>query len=326
MLRLNRWADWKVLAVLISTFSSSGPIGLKAQVAPVSSGTLGSWELAYGTALMSDYNVRGITQSAHNPSGAAYIEPRYNQSHDLQLYLAVSANSVDFPNEAKGQLTAAAGIRPKRGPFEIDLGIWYLMFPGGRTFDGSAGPASCTTHRVLLCNTSKGDVDFWEVYGKPSIAVNERWTVAANIFYSPSVLNSGAFGTYAALQSKLSAPRTFLPEGISASISAELGRYWFGSTDAFYGTAMFPVGIVLPSYVTWNVGLTISLHDFAIDLRYYDTDLTRANCNVLTGDHTATFGGLEALSGLNPTGLTSSWCGAAFIAKLTFDGISKATR
>ena len=36
------------------------------------------WDFAFGSALMSDYIFRGITQSNHKPSVAAYFEPRYN--------------------------------------------------------------------------------------------------------------------------------------------------------------------------------------------------------------------------------------------------------
>ena len=43
------------------------------------------WDFAFGSGIMSDYNFRGITQSAHKPSVAAYFEPRYNISKDLQL-------------------------------------------------------------------------------------------------------------------------------------------------------------------------------------------------------------------------------------------------
>ena len=55
-----------------------------------------------------------------------------------------------------------------------------------------------------------------------------------------------------------------------------------------------------------------------IDLRYYDTDLSKAECNVLTGDHTATFA-TSNITAINPGGLGSSWCCAAFVGKLSFD-------
>src|SRR6476646_2963109 len=40
------------------------------------------WEFAFGSALMNDYSFRGVTQSNHKPSGAAYFEPRYNLNKD----------------------------------------------------------------------------------------------------------------------------------------------------------------------------------------------------------------------------------------------------
>ena len=81
----------------------------------------------------------------------------------------------------------------------------------------------------------------------------------------------------------------------------------------------FPGGIKLPDYTTWNVGLTITYKTVRLDLRYYDTNLSKADCNVLTADQTATFGGPTAVTPINPSGLVSNWCGAAFVAKLAFD-------
>ena len=55
------------------------------------------WDVAFGAAIMSDYIFRGVTQSNHKPSVAAYFEPRYNVNKDLQLYVGVSAESISFP-------------------------------------------------------------------------------------------------------------------------------------------------------------------------------------------------------------------------------------
>jgi hypothetical protein len=46
--------------------------------------------------------------------------------------------------------------------------------------------------------------------------------------------------------------------------------------------------------------------------------LSKADCNVLTGDHTATFA-VSNITATNPGGLGSGWCGEAFVAKLSFD-------
>jgi len=277
------------------------------------------WEIAYGATLMSDYNVRGITQSARRPAAGAYFESRYNVNPSLQLYGGLFGNSIDFPNDAASQIGLYGGIKPTFDKLSVDLGAWYLFYPGGMTFDGLGGPSSCTTRNIALCNTIKGNLGFWEAYAKPSYAINAVWTLGAITYYSPSVLNSGAWGTYAAATAKLTVPSSVLPKEIGASISGELGRYWFGTTDAFYGVPAFPAGVKLPDYNTWNVGLTLTYKVLSLDLRYYDTDLTKANCNVLTDDQTATFGGPSAITAINPTGLVSNWCGAAFIGKLSFD-------
>ena len=62
--------------------------------------------------------------------------------------------------------------------------------------------------------------------------------------------------------------------------------------------------------MTWKV--------FTLDLRYSDTDLSKSDCNAFTGDHTASFDP-AAISPINPSGLSSKWCGATFIAKLSAD-------
>ena len=73
-----------------------------------------------------------------------------------------------------------------------------------------------------------------------------------------------------------------------------------------------------PITTTWNVGLGFTYKVFTLDLRYYDTNLTKAECNVLTGDHTATFGSGN-ITPINPGGLRSKWCSPTFIGKLSFD-------
>src|ERR1700733_10758003 len=62
------------------------------------------WDFAFGSALMSDYNFRGITQSNHKPSVAAYFEPRYNITDTLQAYVGVSGESISFPNRAAAEI------------------------------------------------------------------------------------------------------------------------------------------------------------------------------------------------------------------------------
>ena len=57
---------------------------------------------------------------------------------------------------------------------------------------------------------------------------------------------------------------------------------------------------------------------FTLDLRYYDTDLSKGDCNAFTSDPTASVASVTRLR-INTGGAGSSWCGAAFVAKLSAD-------
>ncbi len=145
------------------------------------------------------------------------------------------------------------------------------------------------------------------------------------MFYSPSWLNEGADGTYVSGTLKYTIPSDFMaryfPKDIGAFVSGEFGHYFFGQTSPFYGNTLFPGqanGIDLPDYNTWNAGLSFTYKVFTLDFRYYDTDLSRSNCDVLTSDHTATYNPSN-VTPINPSGLGSNWCGSAFVAKLSFD-------
>jgi uncharacterized protein (TIGR02001 family) len=93
------------------------------------------WDVAFGSAIMNDYIFRGITQSNHQPSVAAYFEPRYNINKDLQLYIGTSYESISFANRAPAEVDVYGGIRPTFGAAAFDFGIWGYLYPGGRCAD-----------------------------------------------------------------------------------------------------------------------------------------------------------------------------------------------
>src|SRR5260221_4212749 len=183
------------------------------------------WDIAFGAALMSDYNFRGITQSNHKPSVAAYFEPRYNFNDSLQWYAGVAGESISFPNRAAAEIDFYAGIRPTFGKLALDFGFWEYYYPGGSCFSGGA-PAQPATPDCLANgplpqngNVIKSDLSFWEVYGKATYNFTDYFSLGASAYWSPSVLNSGADGTYAAGTGKYTLPSAWLPSGIGAFIS-----------------------------------------------------------------------------------------------------------
>ena len=63
-----------VAAVALATPALAADMKVKALPPPVA--PYNPWDVAFGAGITSDYIFRGITQSNHKPSVAAYFEPR----------------------------------------------------------------------------------------------------------------------------------------------------------------------------------------------------------------------------------------------------------
>ena len=281
------------------------------------------WDIAFGGGIMSDYVFRGITQSNHNPSVTGYFEPRYNLKKDLQLYVGTSAESISFANHAAAEIDVYGGIRPTFGSLALDFGVWGYLYPGGQcqeSFPG--GVAVCPSGSPLALGPDftqiKQNLSFYEAYGKVNWTINGNLALGANEFYTPSFQNSGAWGDYASVMAKATAPAAwFGSSGVGAYASAEIGRQWFGTTDAFYRVTAAPVGIPYPSYNTWNIGIAFTYKVFTLDLRYSDTNLSKGDCAALTSAFNANIPG--NFTPINPNGFGSNWCGAVGVARLSAD-------
>src|SRR6195952_456941 len=139
------------------------------------------WDIAFGSAIMTDYVFRGVTQSNHQGSVAAYFEPRYNVTKDLQLYVGVAGESISFPTRAAAEIDIYGGIRPTFGMFAFDVGAWGYLYPGGQCFNAAAFPGSGIPGSEFGCilngnlpnaflatgvpgNVAKRNASFFEVY------------------------------------------------------------------------------------------------------------------------------------------------------------------
>jgi hypothetical protein len=311
------------------------------------------WDLAFGDAIMSDYEFRGITQSNHKPSVAAYFEPRYNFTSAFQGYVGLSGESIDFPNHAAAEIDFYGGFRPTFDKLALDFGAWYYYYPGGQCFSGgtvnlpalnglqacnsfNAGgnfvpnlnfPGGLTFDPLPNGNVVKANVSWVEAYGKGTWTISDNWSLGGQVYWSPSVANSGAWGTYAAGTLKFTAPSGALPSDIGFYASVDGGYWWFGTSDAFYGVISpgnpsFVNGIPYTNYGNVDFGIGFTWKVFTLDLRGYWSGLNRGDCNAFTSDHT-TFspGNGTAINPGPPTGFGfgSNWCDARFVAKLSSD-------
>jgi hypothetical protein len=321
-----------VAAVVLTTSAFAADMPVKAMKAPPAPPP-SPWDIAFGSALMTDYVWRGVTQSAHHPSVAAYFEPRYNFSDSLQFYVGVSGESIKFANAAAAEIDFYGGVRPTFGPVALDFGIWEYYYPGGVCYGSGAlqpgpgavgGNSACLVAPWVSGNQAKSDASFFEAYAKATYTIGD-FAFGPTFYYSPNFLNTGAEGEYLSGIAKYTAPSSMAIMGqVGWYVSGEFGHQWFGTSDGFYGVltpagAVGPnsPGIPEPGYNTWNVGLGFTWKVFTLDLRYTDTDLSKEECSAFTSDPGATNGGTP--SSINPGGFQSNWCGASFIAKLSAD-------
>jgi uncharacterized protein (TIGR02001 family) len=267
------------------------------------------WDIAFGGALMSDYNFRGISQSDRGPSATAYVETRYNVNPSLQFYAGSQYWAVDLPTDPSCECDFYAGFRPTVGPLAFDFGFIYYWYPreSQKFLSGNVAVLYNTGTALTPANT-----DYWEVYGKVTWdTIKDKLALGANFYYSPDWLGTGAYGFYASGTAKVTMQSFNFPTLVGSKeigwyISGEVGHYSFGTTDSLLGS------VALPDYWTWNVGVAFTHGVFTLDLRYYDTDTTKEECFLLTSDPRGTFGGG------NPLG-TSKWCNSAFVVSTKFD-------
>ena len=320
-------------AVALATPALAADLGVTKMLTKAPPPPPSPWDFAFGDAIMTDYMFRGITQSAHRGSVAVYFEPRYNFSDSLQGYVGLSGESIDFPNHAAAEIDFYGGIRPTVGKLALDFGGWLYYYPGGQcfsggTFTGLTGGQACDAFSAgdnwqlgLLPNgnAAKAYASFYELYGKGTYTISDQWSIGGQVFWSPSVSNTGATGTYAAGTLKFTAPSGApLPKDVGFYASADGGYWWLGTSDAFYGTAAFPNGIPYTSYANWDAGFGFTWKVFTLDFRYYGTNLNKGDCNAFTSDHTAM--GTPAPTAINPSPAPgSNWCSQTFVVKLSSD-------
>ena len=243
------------------------------------------FDFAFGAALKSRYLSRGISNSATNPAANIYGEVRFKEI----FYANVTYNTNKIAQKADGEVDLSVGARPVFGKLTTDIGAMYYWYPNAKMV-GYTDPGGNVVYAL------PGAPNYWEGYVKPTYALTDNVTLGANVFYSPSWSHTGAYETYTSGTLKVTLP-------YDLAFSAEFGRQFFGSTKSYLG------GVKLPEYNTWNAGITYTYKNASLDLRYSGTDLSKANCYILTTDP----------KGVTTGSSRSKWCGNTILATLAVD-------
>jgi uncharacterized protein (TIGR02001 family) len=284
-------ADDSLAAGSISLGARSGLAagGTPVRAAPQQEDAASPVELNVRAGFASDYIFRGVTLSARHPAVGAALEATRGI-----FYAAGTLSSVKLPTQPAAEITMGGGIRPTFGDVTLDLGWTYLLYPGETVPPGELA-----------------GIDFWEAAARADFKITEMLRAAGGLAYSPNYSNTGAWSKYAAFGLGVDLPGSMLPQDVSVSLTGAAGYFWFGNQSEPLG------GFPLPAYFNWHAGVTVTRKIFNFDLRYYDTNLSRENCFISTGDPGATPGGaIDPVR--NPDGLTSKWCSPAVVGKLWF--------
>jgi len=262
-----------------------------------------------GTKFASENIVRGISVTAHRPSGAVYGE-----LHEGWFYVGGQATNVTLPTSPVAELDVWGGIRPSWGPLTLDFGAVYHGFPGNQQQWFLGGVAPVLTFRTPGgLPTTPFDQSFVEIYAKPSWQINDYLTIGGEFAYDPSWADYNAHGVYTGGNAKLSLP------GTGFSISGAYGHYFLGMGDATYGPSYIQPGIrglqgfKLSSYNTWNIGASYKFHVVTFDVRYHDNTLTSRGCFTNVANPAGNFN--AAVFG-QPT---SDWCDRRVVGSVRID-------
>ncbi len=237
------------------------------------------FDILFGTAFTTDYELRGVSQSAHKGAVQGYTELDYKPSDWLTLYSGVWGSSL-YTGFADAEFDFSGGARFSRGNFGLDLGYVFYDYPGGKP---------------------NGFGSFGEFYAKPSYKFNDWLTIAGVVdggnnfndkvtLLPPWVGNGDAY--YYSGNAVVTLPWSPMA-GVTVSLNPEVGHQSYGSgPKANLGVA---------DYNWWDVGLDFNYKAITLDLRYWDTDVsapTAAQCITTTG---------------------TDACSSRFVAMLKFD-------
>lgn len=278
------------LAALALTSGSALAADLLNKKAPAAPVVVSPWDFTVGGGLTSNYLFRGISQSNNGPSVNANAELRYTINPTWQLYLGTAASSIKLTNQASSpsvEIDAIGGVRATIGDVTVDVGGIYYIYPYNVNEAGN-------TNNFWVTNPS-----WYEGYTKLSYNVTDAFTLGANVFVTPSYLDFGSNGTYVSGTAKYTIG--------DFALSAELGRQWLGKTDVAH-TPVYQSGTsrAMPDYNYWNAGVSYAYKFATLDLRYHGTDMSKAECALITG------------SSLASGGNQSKYCGTAVVGTLSF--------
>ena len=199
--------------------------------------------------LATDYVFRGISNTDEDPA----IQGSMDYEHDSGLYAGIWASNVKFREnadedavdtvaEATIEINYYAGIASEFGNgLSWDVGANLVTYPGSE---------------------SSLNYDYWEAMGALGYAFEEvalEPGIVAEVYYSPDYFGNSGDATYVNAMLYLSLPAEF-------GLNFSAGRQQFKEDSSL-------------DYNDMKAGITKSLAGFELELAYFDTNLSKSECD-----------------------------------------------
>lgn len=213
----------------------------------------GAWgPITAGVTVTNDYRFRGVSQSDRE----AAVQPWIQYTHKSGLFVNLWGSNIDF-NDG-GSLTT------EDSTIEIDITLGYNHEFSEQTTGSIKGVYYWYPDADYLPTIN--DYDYFELiaglghdFGKASVSGEVAW--------SPDYF--GETGDAVSVKGGVSVP---ILEQLAfmgpLSASANVGYQWIDD-NALYD---------LPDYLFYDIGASVEWEAFVIDVRWVDTDVSRANC------------------------------------------------
>jgi uncharacterized protein (TIGR02001 family) len=211
--------------------------GLAAAVALTFSAMTAQAEITGTVTAVSDYDFRGISLSAKDPA----LQGSVDYANESGFYVGAWASNIDYGDGVDGDLeidlyTGIAG--ETEGGFAWDVGLVYYTYPGADDIS-----------------------DYPEIYA----SLGYKWFEVKQ-WYSNDLSGSDQDGFYTEANGTFELPANF-------GLTLHVGYNYGDAFDAPQNLVDNPDQLKDWEYMDYSVGVTYTLGNFDLGLKYVDTDL-----------------------------------------------------
>jgi uncharacterized protein (TIGR02001 family) len=190
-------------------------------------------------ALATDYAFRGVSQTDESPAIQGGFDAAFG---DSGFYAGTWASNINFGTGGGNlELDVYGGYKFALGPVAMDVGVIGYYYPGA--------------------SDDAAELDYYEGYVKPSIALSEQFTLGGAVYWSPEFTGESGDGVYYEVNGAFVASPELTFSGAVGMQSVDAAGFFAGEDD----------------YMTWNAGGTYSAMGLGFDLRYVATDVDNAS-------------------------------------------------